>query len=247
MKEWFKARNVWFGAFTALSDAEAGRLAKALWAYTATGEEVELSGNEKGCFAMIKFTLQLDESESNDLSEVRRQAGQKGAEAKKANASFAKANEANEANADNKNKSKNKNIYTNTTARAREESSIGTVEVDPLILKVQQELNGLTDTHYQAMNDFREELGDDVVGYAIDKAVGNGVRNWSYVEAVLRGWVKAGVRSLGEAKAENEKHKQQPVQKPKLLRAQDYEQRDYDEQEMRKILGVDSLFREDTA
>lgn len=221
-----------------LSDQEVGRLVRALAMYHATGEEQELKGRECGYYDFIKGDI--DEIEANYAAkceknrQIRQQALTNVDERERTSTN------------DDKYKYKYKD-NTNTTARACEESSIGTVAVDPLILKVQQELNGLTDTHYQALNDFREELGDDVVGYAIDKAVGNGVRNWSYVEAVLRGWVKAGVRSLGEAKAENEKHKQQPVQKPKLLRAQDYEQRDYDEQEMRKILGVDSLFREDTA
>lgn len=106
MKEWFKARNIWYGAFIALSDAEAGRLAKALWTYTATGKEAELTGNEKGCYAMIRFTLQQDEAERGNLSEKRREAGLAGALAKQANASFARNEEANEAIATNKNKNK---------------------------------------------------------------------------------------------------------------------------------------------
>ena len=97
MKEWFKARNVWAGAFAALTDAEAGRLAKALWAYTTTGEQVELSGNEKGCFAMIVYTLQMDEEEANALSATRKEAGAKGGKQKVANV----------ANATIKNKNKN--------------------------------------------------------------------------------------------------------------------------------------------
>jgi hypothetical protein len=107
MKEWFKARNVWCGAFEALSDAEAGRLAKALWKYTTTGEHVNLTGAEKGCYAMIIYTLQQDEAENSHLSEVRREAGSKGGQQKaanQANANFATDDEANAANATNKNK-----------------------------------------------------------------------------------------------------------------------------------------------
>jgi len=85
MQEWFKARNVWAGAFEALTDAEAGRLAKALWKYTTTREQVELSGNERGCFAMIVYTLQMDEKEANALSATRKEAGAKGGKQKVAN------------------------------------------------------------------------------------------------------------------------------------------------------------------
>ena len=35
-----------------------------------------------------------------------------------------------------------------------------------------------------------------------------------------------------------------PIQKPKLVRAQMYEQRDYDETEMEERLGVRDLFKE---
>lgn len=43
-----------------------------------------------------------------------------------------------------------------------------------------------------------------------------------------------------------EQRDQQP-QKPKLLRAQMYEQREYKEEEMRKLLGVDDLFKDEVA
>ena len=210
MKEWFKARNIWNGAFTALSDAEAGRLAKALWHYTTTGEQVELSGNEKGCFAMIIYTLQQDEADNGTLSEKRREAGGKGGKqrvANQANANFASENEANQASASNKNKNKNKiDSNSGNSDNAREEG-LFPVDVDPLIVKVQRELNGLTDTHYQALNDYREELTDEVVSHAIDNAVANGSRNWAYVESILRAYTQEHITTIGAAKAADEKHR----------------------------------------
>lgn len=218
-----------------LSDQELGRLVRALATYHATGETQELAGRECGYFDFIRAdidridekyearcqtnknnrqrTITIDDDGQRSLTMV------------------------------HKDKVKDKDIYNNDTAHAREDSSIGPVTVDPLIVKTQQELNGLTDTHYAALNDYRDALSDDVVSYAIDLAVGNGVRNWSYVEFILRKWVKAGVKTLGEAKAENEKHKQQPRQQPKLLRSQQYEQRDWKESEMAEKLGVDDLFK----
>ena len=129
--------------------------------------------------------------------------------------------------------------------RAREETPFGPVEVDPLIVKVQTELNGLTDTHYNALNDYRDSLGDELVSFAIDSAVGNGSRNWSYVEAILRSYEQKHIKTIGEAKAEHEKHKQQPKQQPKLLRSQDYKQREYKESEMQKVLGVSDIYNDD--
>lgn len=109
MQEWFKARNIWGAAILALSDAEAGRLAKALWQYTMTGELTELSGAEKGIFALILMTLNQDEANNAELSKKRAFAGSIGGKQKVANqasANFATEEEANQANASNKNKNK---------------------------------------------------------------------------------------------------------------------------------------------
>lgn len=75
MKEWFKARNVWGAVITALPDEEAGRIAKAVWTYTMTGEITELDGACKGIFAMILMILQQDEEHDSDVSRKRSIAG----------------------------------------------------------------------------------------------------------------------------------------------------------------------------
>ena len=87
MKDWFKARNIWGAAIIAMSDAEAGRLAKAVWTYTMTGEQQNLSGAEKGIFAMILMTLGQDEQANADISQKRALAGSMGGKQTQANAS----------------------------------------------------------------------------------------------------------------------------------------------------------------
>ena len=74
MKEWFKARNIWGAAILALTDEEAGRLMKALWVYTMTGQQTELQGAEKGIFAMIQMTLEQDEKHDQEISMKRSRA-----------------------------------------------------------------------------------------------------------------------------------------------------------------------------
>lgn len=78
MKEWFKARLIWKGAFDSLSDAEAGRLAKALWAYAADGTRAELTGKEIGAYGIIIETLNRDAKDFEHLSSVRSAVGRKG-------------------------------------------------------------------------------------------------------------------------------------------------------------------------
>ena len=104
MKEWFKARTIWGAAIETLSDAEAGRLMKAIWRYTMSGEQVELSGAEKGIFAIVLMQLGQDEIQANEISKKRAEAGSIGGKQKVANATFAVQEIANVANACNKNK-----------------------------------------------------------------------------------------------------------------------------------------------
>ena len=114
-------------------------------------------------------------------------------------------------------KVKDKDIYCNSGNGDNAREGLFDVDVDPLIIKVQRELNGLTDTHYDELEGFREELTDEVVSHAIDIAVANGIRNWSYVYKVLTSYVRDHVRSVGEAKAADEqfrKLKELPANNP---------------------------------
>lgn len=118
MKEWFKARNIWGAAITALSDEEAGRLAKAIWAYTMNKEVLQLEGAGKGIFAMILMTLGQDEEYDSYVSEVRSKATQNRRNQKASNDENADQNISNDIKSNqmisndiktpNKNKNKNK-------------------------------------------------------------------------------------------------------------------------------------------
>ena len=116
MKEWFKARNIWGAAIESLSDEEAGKFVKALWAFTMNGEKTELTGSAAGVFAIAVMQLSMDDEQAEELSKKRAEAGASGGkkraenQANQANASFATDDEANQANAYNKNKNKSKNI-----------------------------------------------------------------------------------------------------------------------------------------
>lgn len=111
MIEWFKARLIWGMSFDALSDAEAGRLAKALWKYAATGEMENLSGGEKASYAMFTAMLAADKEERANVSAERSKAGSKGGrpkgskanESKKSNCFSEKANESKKSYIRNKN------------------------------------------------------------------------------------------------------------------------------------------------
>ena len=242
MKEWFKARNVWFGAFAALTDAEAGRLAKALWTYTATGEQVELSGNEKGCFAMILYTLQQDDAESGNLSEKRRSAGSKGGlqkVANQANATFATESVANQANANNKNKnkSKEKDIKETVLTDSKEKAATldrafdkfwacyprheGKQDAKRAFLKIKPD-DTLLDTMLSAIQ--RQKQSDQ----------------WSEPR-----YIPHPATWLNGHRWEDEPQKAPSKSVGKIVSANSYDQRDYEEDDLEKKLGVYDIFSKD--
>lgn len=236
MKEWFKARNIWRGAFEALSDAEAGRLAKALWHYTTTGEQVNLTGMEKGIYAMLIYTLQMDEAESNNLSEIRKKAGIAGAEAKQAKASKTKQTEANEAIADNKNKIKNKNKNID-------------IEITNVISpSTPKEADRLFDKFWSV---YPRHEGKENARKAFAKLKPDDAMLETLINAILKQkqsdqWADPKYIPHPATWLNGHRWEDEPVKASKggkRVLAQQYEQREYNEAEMREILGTDDLFK----
>ena len=71
MDIWFKAKVDWGEALGLLSDTEAGRFAKALWKYAATGEAGTLTGREQMLFALDDGLWEADaRAELDDVAQL---------------------------------------------------------------------------------------------------------------------------------------------------------------------------------
>ena len=68
MDIWFKAKVDWGEALGLLSDTEAGRFAKALWKYAATGEAGTLTGREQMLFALVLADLRREAEHRERIS-----------------------------------------------------------------------------------------------------------------------------------------------------------------------------------
>ena len=218
MKDWFKARNIWGAAITALSDEEAGRLAKAIWAYTMDGEIVDIDGAGKGIFAMILMTLGQDEEKDADISAKRSKATDSIREQKtsndiKCNQMISNDIKPNQliSNDDNKNKNKNKN----KNIEQESESSSFIADADARMIQREQDqvMNAAEDAGFKMSNGVRATLVRLYSEHGLQKmtdgfaaCVKHGVPTLAYLEAVLKG---------------------KPKQPRKTVTAQQYEQRDY--------------------
>ena len=194
MIEWFKARLIWGMSFDALSDAEAGRLAKALWKYAATGEMENLSGGEKASYAMFTAMLAADKEERANVSAERSKAGSKGGrtkgskanESKKSNCFSEKANES------KKSYIRNKNIDIIPLTPLR-----GDDDADDLH-RIQQEHDDVFDAAicagfkdcqatFDALVALIAESGSENVLHGIKKCVDHNASSLAYLRKVLEG------------------------------------------------------------
>jgi hypothetical protein len=235
MKDWFKARNIWGAAIISLSDAEAGRLMKALWTYTMTGEKLNLSGSEKAIFAMILMTLGQDEQKDANISTVRAAAGSTGGKQTQANASKRKQNEQTQANTSNcSNKNKNKEEEREESEYNYGDSSAGAWLSDAEITESLERDKQIEDAARAwglpckegQMLEARRLAADYSLPWllrAIETAGNGKEQTWRYVSGILKSW-----RDNGGPDAP----RKQRAAPAKVVSAQQYGQRQYTEAEL---------------
>jgi len=235
-----------------MSDADAGQLLKALLHYGRTGEDISPDSPIADIvYSMVKNQINRDQESYKFGSKGGRPSKKTGViecenplfenenpPFEKAKPPFDKDKE------EDKDKDEDDKTTTSGGTRAREEETpFGKIDIDPLIVKAQRELLGLTDTHYDLLRQYRETLGDELVSYAIDSAVGNGVRKWAYVESILSRFESAGIKTVAEAKAADEKRKALPKGRdaPKTVNAQRFPQRQYEDKALEDQVFGDFL------
>lgn len=96
-------------------------------------------------------------------------------------------------------------------------------DFDTLETYASANLQCLTAGNMAELVSFMADLPEDVIRFAIDKANANSVRKWAYVRSILQRWVEAGVKTLGDAKAEAEAKRGKKAEHTRF----DYQQRDY--------------------
>lgn len=232
MKEWFKARNIWGAAITALTDEEAGRVAKAIWSFTMNGEITEIEGAGKGILAMILMTLGQDEERDAEISFKRSMAtagirNQKKSDDGKSHQMISNDIKCNQliSNDDNKNKNKNKEQESETET---EIDMITAEDAEAIQHDHDRILDAAEDAGFKMSNDVRATLIALYAENGLQKmldgfkaCVDHGVSNIAYLKGCLKGEPR---KSQG-----------------KTVSAQQYAQRSYENEDaeaMRRMLKV---------
>lgn len=217
-KKSFVAYLSWFDALEEYSDAEVGRLMRALARYAKTGEEPEFS--DRGMRGNWKFMCSDVKRASEKWDETRKKrsnAGKRGM-AKR----WGKPDDITKITNDN-------NVNDDITKITVDVDVNGDVDVDGDVDIVKRDNTAAVDMelskivqHYQcAIGDFprsaleklqkwRQEYSTEMILLAIDKAAEAGKRSWNYINGILSGWQRDGIRTPGDVAANEQRRQEQP-------------------------------------
>lgn len=217
-KKSFVAYLSWFDALEEYSDAEVGQLMRALARYAKTGEEPEFS--DRGMRGNWKFMCSDVKRASEKWDETRKKrsnAGKRGM-AKR----WGKPDDITKITNDN-------SVNDDITKITVDVDVNGDVDVDGDVDVVKRDNTAAVDMelskivqHYQrAIGDFprsaleklqkwRQEYSTEMILLAIDKAAEAGKRSWNYINGILSGWQRDGIRTPGDVAANEQRRQEQP-------------------------------------
>lgn len=217
-KKSFVAYLSWFDALEEYSDAEVGQLMRALARYAKTGEKPEFS--DRGMRVNWKFMC----------SDVKR-ASEKWDETRKKRSNAGKRGMAKRwGKPDDITKITNDNNVNDDITKITVDVDVdvdGDVDGDVDVVKrdnaasVDMELSKIVQHYQLAIGDFprsaleklqkwRQEYSTEMILLAIDKAAEAGKRSWNYINGILSGWQRDGIRTQGDVAANEQRRQEQP-------------------------------------
>lgn len=217
-KKSFVAYLSWFDALEEYSDAEVGQLMRALARYAKTGEEPEfLDRGMRGNWKFMCSDVKRASEKWDETRKKRSNAGKRGM-AKR----WGKPDDITKITNDN-------NVNDDITKITVDVDVNGDVDVDGDVDVVKRDNTAAVDMelskivqHYQrAIGDFprsaleklqkwRQEYSTEMILLAIDKAAEAGKRSWNYINGILSGWQRDGIRTPGDVAANEQRRQEQP-------------------------------------
>lgn len=223
-KKSFVAYLSWFDALEEYSDAEVGQLMRALARYAKTGEEPEFS--DRGMRGNWKFMCSDVKRASEKWDETRKKrsnAGKRGM-AKR----WGKPDDITKITNDNNVNDDITKITVDVDGDVDVDVDVdGDVDGDVDVVKrdntaaVDMELSKIVQHYQRSIGDFprsaleklqkwRQEYSTEMILLAIDKAAEAGKRSWNYINGILSGWQRDGIRTPGDVAANEQRRQEQP-------------------------------------
>lgn len=225
-KKSFVAYLSWFDALEEYSDAEVGQLMRALARYAKTGEEPEFSDRGmRGLWRSMKDGVDKDFSKYREKS-------QKSSEAAKAR--WEKQTQKDDVSDVQTDANALREMRTHTAASecmhshpTNTDTSTDTATVTPEVpaaaadSRTDSDLAEIVQHFQDVIGDFprsaldklqkwRQEYSTEMILLAIDKAAEAGKRSWNYINGILSGWRRDGIRTPGDVAANEQRRQEQP-------------------------------------
>lgn len=185
MMEYFCAYHSMLGATRKLSDAECGRLFRALLAYSGGEQPINLQGREELLFDV--FSQQIDRDRERYEEKCKKN---------KANGSGRKRTVANASDgSQEKEKEKDKEEEEYPPTPQKGEATGGTAYIA-------DNLRGMSPNNWEELRSYMDDgITLELINHAVDEAAANGKRTWSYVRRILERYLREGITTVNQAKA----------------------------------------------
>lgn len=211
----------WFDALEEYTDAEVGQLMRALAKHVRTGENPTFS--DRGMRGNFRFMCNGVDSATEKYESVK----QKRREAGKARAAQMQANSAHASTCYQvqASGSYNDTVTGTVTGTVNGTGTVispnGDIYNSAAPAAVDVELSKIVQHYQQAVGDFprsaldklqkwRQEYSTEMILLAIDKATEAGKRSWNYINGILSGWKRDGLRTLGDVEANEQSRQARP-------------------------------------
>lgn len=189
--------------FETLSDAEVGRLVRAMLDYELDGATPKFSGSERVLWPVMRRNIDID----HEFLEKQAKNGSKGGRPRKPKETQQNPEEPKETQQNQKEKIENRKqkieyITTTTTAQARE-------SWQQCVDCYEQNIGALPRAAFDSIVGYLEQVEPDLVCEAINQAAINNKRSWGYAQAILRDCLQNNITTRAAYLAEKEARNQQ--------------------------------------
>lgn len=167
----------------------------AIMEYALNQEEIELTGISKAIFSLVKPQLDANykKYENGKQKKSKTEAKQKQTKSKIGT---------------NVNENVNVNDNDNVNVNDNDNENVGDSCVDGLQEVVDfynKNIGLITPYGLEVLSDYAKEMPTDLIIYAMEISVGANVRTIQYIKGILNNWSNKGIKTLIEAKKENQK------------------------------------------
>lgn len=213
MKDSFILYSKYKEVFENLTDEQAGQLIKGIFKYIAT-EQSGLNGLMTAIFTPIKQDLDRNNAAYEAVCERNRVNGSKGGRPKKKTQktqSVILETQRNPKNLDNEYDNDNDNNNTAIAVLGSDSCVDGFFQpdscVDEVVKFYEENIGAIKPYEFNLLDSYRSDFSDDIIIYALKLQVEAKATSIKYAKAILNNWQKKNIKTLLDAKRENEKKK----------------------------------------